>query len=489
MEETPSVDLLPTGMPGLDDILRGGLTAGKMYLLSGTPGTGKTTFSLQFIAEGIRRGERCLYIAVGVGGEDLIALAEAGGIFLNPDLFSIHTVEISGEILQGPEHRIFHPAETELAEAMKHLLAEIKRVNPQRLVIDSLSDLRLIAEDVTSFRRLIMALRREFAGGDCTALLTNNTGQSEIDAHLETICHGVIRLEQVVLGYGRVQRRLLVMKVRGRAYRSGWHDFRIVTGGIRVFPALIAGQQVWQRKEREAASTGHERLDLLFGGGLNRGTTTAIIGASGTGKTTLANQCVVAAAKRGEAVAVYLFEETEDSFRERAAGMGLWMDDFIDTGLVTLHTIDVAEFSTGEFSAMLLQEVEERGVRTIVIDTLSGYLNAMPDEKYQFIQLHQLLNHLSHKEVTTFLIVEQHGIFGAQATEGTYVSYLADAILLLRYFEHRGKIRRAMSLVKKRRGAHEMTIREFALSSEGILIGEPLEEMQGVLTGVPILDR
>ena len=291
-----------------------------------------------------------------------------------------------------------------------------------------------------------------------------------------------------MLGYGPVRRRLLVLKLRGRAYQSGWHDFRIVTGGIRVFPALIAGQQVWQRKEREAASTGHERLNLLFGGGLNRGTTTAIIGASGTGKTTLATQCVVAAAKRGESVAVYLFEETEDSFRERAAGMGLAVDEFIDNGMVTVHTVDVSEFSTGEFSAMLLQEVEERGVRTIVIDTLSGYLNAMSDEKYLFAQLHQLLNHLSHKEVTTFLTLEQHGIFGAQATEGTYVSYLADAILLLRYFEHRGIIRRAMSLVKKRRGAHEMTIREFALSSEGILIGEPLTEMQGVLTGVPILD-
>ncbi len=215
---------------------------------------------------------------------------------------------------------------------MKDLLAEIKRVNPQRLVMDSLSDLRLIAEDLTTFRRLILAMRREFGGGECTVLLTNNIGQSEIDSHLETICHGVIRLEQVVLGYGPVRRRLLVLKLRGRAYRSGWHDFRIVTGGIRVFPALIAGEQVWQKKHRELASSGNERLDLLFGGGVDRGTTTAIIGASGTGKTTVANQCVVAAAQRGETVAVYLFEETEDSFRERAAGVGLAVDDFIDKG-------------------------------------------------------------------------------------------------------------------------------------------------------------
>lgn len=487
MEENPAADLLPTGIHGLDEILRGGLTPEKMYLLSGSPGTGKTTFSLQFIAEGIRRGERCLYIAVGGGGEDLAALAKDGGIFLDPELFSIHAVEI-GEVLEGPEQRIFHSAEGDLAGVMKDLFAEVKRVNPQRLVIDSLSDLRLLADEMSSFRRLILAMRREFGTGGCTVLLTNNIGQSEIDSHLDTICHGVIRLEQVVLGYGPVRRRLLISKLRGRDYRSGWHDFRIVTGGVRVFPSLIAGEQVWQKKERETASTGNERLDLLFDGGVNRGTTTAIMGASGTGKTTLANQCVVAAAQRGETVAIYLFEETEDSFRERAAGMGLAVDAFIDQGLVTLHAVDVAEFSTGEFSAMLLQDVEERGVRTIVIDTLSGYLNAMSDEKYLFIQLHQLLNYLAHKEVTTFLTVEQHGILGTRATLDKNVSYLADAILLLRYFEHRGIIRRAMSLVKKRRGAHEMTIREFVLSGEGILIGEPLADMQGVLTGVPTLD-
>lgn len=479
-------ELLPTGIPGLDDILLGGLPPGKMYLLSGTPGTGKTTFSLQFIAEGIKRSERCLYIAVGGGGADLAAMAKTSGISLDPDFFSLHTVEISGEVMQGPEQRIFHSAEMEPSGAMQDLLAEVKRVKPQHLVMDSLSDLRLLSEDLTSFRRLVLALRQEFGGGECTVLLTNNIGQSELDAHLETICHGVIRLEQIVLGYGPVRRRLLVVKLRGKDYRSGWHDFRIETDGINIFPALIVGEHRWQKKKRAVASSGNKRLDLLFGGGVDRGTTTAIIGASGTGKTTLATQCVIAAAKRGETAAVYLFEETEDSFRERAEGLGLAVDEFIDQGLVTLHQIDVAEFSTGEFSAMLLREVEEQGVRTIVIDTLSGYLNAMSDDKYLFIQLHQLLTYLSHKEVTMFLTVEQHGIFGTEST-GANVSYLADAILLLRFFEHRGEIKRAISVVKKRRGAHEMTIREFTLSSEGISIGEPLVKMQGVLTGIPTL--
>ncbi|WP_026840413.1 ATPase domain-containing protein [Citrifermentans bremense] len=479
-------ELLPTGIPGLDEILLGGLTPGKMYLISGSPGTGKTTFSLQFVAEGIRRRERCLYIAVGGGGADLAAIAKAGDIFLDPDYFILHTVEISREIMKGPEQRIFHSAEMEPSGAMQDLLAELKRVKPQRLVIDSLSDLRLLSEDLTSFRRLVLALRQEFTGGECTVVFTNNIGESEVDTHLETICHGVIRLEQIVLGYGPVRRRLLVVKLRAKSYRSGWHDFRIEAEGINVFPSLIVGEHHWQKKKRTFASSGNKRLDLLLGGGMDMGTTTAIIGASGTGKTTLATQCVIAAAKRGETAAVYLFEEMEDSFQQRAEGLGLAVDDFIEQGLVTLHQIDVAEFSTGEFSAMLIREVEERGVRTIVIDTLSGYLNAMSDEKHLFVQLHQLLMYLSHKEVTTYLTVEQHGIFGDETT-GTNVSYLADAILLLRFFEHRGEIKRAMSVVKKRRGAHEMTIREFSLSSEGITIGEPLVKMQGVLTGVPTL--
>lgn len=485
MEEKTSSGLVPTGVSGLDDILRGGLTAGKMYLLAGNPGTGKTTFSLQFIAEGIRRGEHCLYLAVGGGGEDFAALAEAGGIFLDPDLFSIHAMEISGEILEGPEQRIFHPSETEPAEAMKDLLTEIERLKPQRLVIDSLSDLRLLAEDMISFRRLVLAMRREFGSGECTVLITNNVGQSEIDSHLETICHGVVRLEQVVLGYGPVRRRLLVLKLRGRNYRSGWHDFRIVTAGVRVFPTLIAGEH---RKEthRETVSSGSPPLDLLFGGGLDRGSTTAIIGASGTGKTTVANQYAVAAAERGEHVVIYIFDETEESFRERAEGLGLAVDAFIERGLITLRQVDVAEFSTGEFTAMLRQEVEEQGARMIVIDTLSGYANAMADNKHLTIQLHELLTYLSHNRVTTLLTVEQHGLFGSQASHD--VSYLADSILLLRYFEHHGKIRRAVSVVKKRRGSHENTIREMTLSADGIEIGEPLAEMQGVLSGVPSLN-
>jgi len=267
MEEKTS-EVISTGIAGLDDILLGGITPKKMYLLSGTPGTGKTTFALQFIAEGIRNGERCLYISVGLGGEDFVALAKAADIDLDPDLFTLHTVEISDEILEGPEQRIFHPAEVEPAGGMTKVLAEVSRVKPKRLVIDSLSDLRLVAEDLVNFRRLVLAMRRQFNAEECTVLITNNVGQSEIDSHLETICHGVIRLEQVVHGYGPVRRRLLVVKLRGRAYRSGWHDFRIVTGGLRVFPTLIFEahrQQIQQ--QTELIPSGNERLDLLFGGG------------------------------------------------------------------------------------------------------------------------------------------------------------------------------------------------------------------------------
>lgn len=489
MEGNNLPELAPTGVSGLDDILHGGLTSGKVHLLSGSPGTGKTTFALQFMAEGIRRGERCLYIGIGGSENDFIALAATSGIALDPSLFSVHEVEISGEILEGPERRIFHPAETEPAGPMKEMISEVARLNPRRLVIDSLSDLRLLAEDDTSYRRLILGLRQSFTDKECTVLLTNNviTCLSEVATHLETMCHGVIHLEQVVLGFGPSRRRLLVQKIRGRAYRSGWHDFRIVTGGIRVYPTLIAGEHR-EKRQRGLVLSGNPQLDQLFGGGLDRGSTVAIIGASGTGKTTVANHYAVAAAKNGEPVAVYLFDETEESFRERAEGLGLAVDDFIDKGLMVLQHVDVAEMSIGEFTAKLRQEVEERGTRTIVIDTLSGYANAMPDEKYLAIHLHELMTFLAHKGVTTLLTVEQHGVFGGQALELRNVSYLADTILLLRFFEHRGEIRRALTVVKKRRGRHESTIREMTLCDDGLVIGEPLKDMRGVLIGVPTLD-
>lgn len=489
MQDMDALKFLPTGIPGLDDTLRGGLRTGKMYLLSGAPGTGKTTFSLQFIAEGIRRGERCLYIAVSGGVEDLADMAEAAGIYLDPALYTGHAVEITGEIMEGPAQRIFHSAEMEPSGAMKELLEQVRRVQPQRLVIDSLSDLRLLSEDLVSFRRFVLATRREFDSQECTVLFTNNVGQSEFDAHMETICHGVIRLEQAALGYGPVRRRLLVLKLRGRGYRSGWHDYTITQAGIRVFPSLTVDPLRSQKSQREIVPTGNEQLDLLLGGGIDRGTTAAVIGASGTGKTTLTNLCIFSGAKRGEPAVVYLFEETEDSYKERAAGLGMPVDDFIAQGLITLHQVDVAQFTSGEFSGTLMQEVEERNVRTIVIDTLSGYIHAMGDERGGHGQLHQLLTYLAHKKVTTFLIMEQHGVFGSEMGEAKNLSYLADSILLLRYFEHLGEIRRAISVLKRRRGVHEMTIREFAMSSNGISIGPPLKQMQGVLTGVPTLER
>jgi circadian clock protein KaiC len=487
MEEGTSPELLPTGVAGLDDILHGGLTSGKVHLLSGGPGTGKTTFSLHFLAEGIRRGERCLYITVGGAGEEFVELAKAGGILLDPAFVSLHSVQITGEILQGPEQRIFRSGETEPAEALKDILAEFQRVKPRRLVIDSLSDLRLLAEDEMSYRRMLLALRQAFEASECAVVLIYNTDvdRTEVDMHLETMCHGVIRLEQVVLGFGPVRRRLLVLKMRGRDYRSGWHDFRIVTGGIRVFPTLTAGEHS-HRAQKGLISSGDANLDLLFGGGLDRGSVVAIMGASGTGKTTTANQYVADAAKNGEHVAVYLFDETAESYQERAEGVGLGIREFVEKGVFTLSHVNVAEFSIGEFTSKLRQEVEERDTRIIVIDTLSGYANAMRDQEYLYVHLHELLTYLCHKGVTTLLAVEQHGFLGHES-EVKEVSYLADTILLLRFFEFRGEVRRAISAVKKRRGNHEKTIREFTISEKGVTIGEPLVDMQGVLTGVPTL--
>jgi circadian clock protein KaiC len=488
MKETKK-ETVTTGVPGLDGILRGGLRTGKMFLLSGTPGTGKTTFSLQFIAEGIKRRERCLYISVTGGERTLADMAEEAGIFLDPEYYASHSVEISGEIMAGPAQRIFHSTEVEPPGEVKDLLAEVERIKPQRLVIDSLSDLRLLSEDLMSFRRLILALRRQFESDECTVVLTNNVGQSELDTHMETICHGVIRLDQSAPAFGPVRRRLLVLKMRETNYRSGWHDFRIEKDGIHVFPTLTVDPLRSEKSQREVLSTGSKELDTIFGGGLDRGTATAIIGASGTGKTTLATLCLHAGATRGEPAAVYLFEETEDSFRERASGLGMSVEEFVEDGLITLHEVDVTEFTAGEFSATLLREVEERGVQTVVIDTLSGYFSAMSDEKYLYSQLHQLLTYLAHKKVSTFLIMEQHGIFGTEQATAMNISYFADSVLLLRYFEHHGELRRAISVVKRRRGAHELTIREFKMSHSGILIGDALVNMQGVLTGVPTLEK
>lgn len=489
MEGIHTTELVTTGIAGLDDILRGGFTAGRMHLISGRPGTGKTTFALHFIAAGIRSGERTLYITVGGGERELFDLAQTSGIFLDPGLFGIYRVEISREILEGPEQRIFRSAETEVAGAFKDLLAEIKRVKPQRLVIDSLSDLRLLAEDLIGFRRLVLGLRLELDALDCTVLLVTNVNveRSDMDMHLETICHGVIYLEQLVLGFGPIRRRLLVVKFRGRAYRSGWHDFRIETGAIQVFPTLIASEH-WQQREKGQILSGKPELDSMFGGGLDRGSTTAIIGSSGTGKTTVATHFAAAASKKGEYAVIYLFDETVEAFRDRAEGLGMGIEELVQKGMIGLHHPDVAEFSVGEFTAMLRQDVTERNARLVVIDTLSGYANAMTDEEYITVQLHELLVFLSHHGVATILAVEQHGVYGSPSVEPRNVSYLADSILLLRFFESRGEIKRAMSVIKRRRGPHETAIREFTMTKEGIAIGEPLVDLHGILTGVPVLD-
>jgi circadian clock protein KaiC len=484
-----TMEIAPTGIAGLDDILHGGLSTGKMHLLSGTPGAGKSTFCLHFMGEGIRRGEPCLYISVAGAEDEFLTLAKASGITLDPAFFTSHAIEITAEVLEGPERRIFHTAETEPAAVINDIFAEIRRVRPKRLVIDSLSDLRLLVEDEIMYRRLVLALRQEFRDGQCTVLITNNINsqRSELDLDLETICHAVLHLEQVVLGFGPSRRRLFIQKVRGRSYRSGWHDFRIVSGGVLVFPTLIAGEH--RRKvQRELQASGNKELDIMFGGGLERGSSVAIVGASGSGKTTIANQCVLAAALRGERVAVYLFDETEDSYLQRAEGLGLTVAPLVEKGLITLQHVDVAEFSVGEFTAKLRGDVEERGIGTVVVDTLNGYANAMLDERYLAVHLHELLTFLSHQGVTTLLTVEQHGIFGVQTVEVKNASYLADTLILIRFFEHRGMVRRALSVVKKRRGPHEATIRELTLTSAGIVIGAPLSDLQGVLLGASVID-
>lgn len=486
MEEHRVSELVATGIPGLDDILNGGLTAGKMYLLAGGPGTGKTTFALQFIGEGIRRRERCLYVTIASEQGDFLGQAQAIGFSLDPVFFNLLRVEVSEKSLDGPEKTIFHPLDMEMAELMKGVVAEVKRLKPQRLVIDSLADLRILSNNIINYQRLIFSLLREVGTGGCTVLFTNYGEFNEIDQLLEATVHGVMHIEQLSRDYGPTRRRFSILKLRERNYRSGWHDFKITSGGINIYPSLKVGSS--QKIQKEQFSSGNVELDSLICGGLDRGGSTAIIGSSGTGKTTLANLFGVAACGRGEHTVFYLFEETVDSFMQRAECLGMPVGAFVDQGLMTLRHINVAELSPGEFAAMIKEEVEVKSAKVIVIDTLSGYASAMPEESYLTLQLHEILLYLTGKGVTTFLTIEQPGIFGKEE-EVKNVSYLSDNILYLRFFEYKGQLRRALSVIKKRRGKHETGIRELSFSETGVHIGEPLTEMQGVLTGVPVLEK
>jgi circadian clock protein KaiC len=477
----------PSGITGLDDILRGGFPQNCLYLVSGPPGTGKTSLAMQFLLEGAKRDERCLYITLSESRAEIEKVARSHGW----DLAGIHTKELipsEHNLSADAQLTVFNPSEMELGETTQALIGAVNEHRPQRLVIDSLSELRLIAQNPLRYRRQVLALKQFFGGHACTVLLLDDRTGGIEDDHLQSIAHGVVLLEQLANQYGAERRRLRVTKMRGVGFRGGYHDFTIRRGGLDIFPRLVAAEHHSEFQE-ENRSSGNPRLDELLGGGLPAGTSTLLLGPAGTGKSTVATQFVAAAAARGERVAMFVFDENIGTFRSRSRKLGIAIEKPLKDGLITVQQIDPAEMSSGEFAAVVRRAAEgtdRSGVpaKVIIVDSLNGYLNAMPEEKYLTAQLHELLSYLGQRGVVTLLNVTQAGMVGNMSSP-VDTTYLADNVVLFRYFEAGGSVRRAVSVVKKRNGAHEKTIRELDLNESGIVIGEPLSDFQGVLTGVP----
>lgn len=474
---------LATGSAGLDIVLDGGLPANRLYLVEGDPGSGKTTLGLQFLIAGAAHGEAVLYVTLSETKEELTAVAGSHGWSLEG--INIHELVPPEDALRSEEqYTIFHPSEVELGDTTKAIIEEVERIVPRRVVFDSLSEMRLLARDPLRYRRQILALKQYFAGRKSTVLLLDDRTSTESDLQVQSIAHGVVALEHLALDYGAERRRLRVTKLRGSRFRGGFHDFTIKTGGIEVYPRLVAADL---RREftPEAVSSDVAELDALIGGGLDRGTSTLLMGPAGSGKSSLAAQFVAAAAGRGERAATFIFDEGITTYLKRADGLCCGLRAEVEAGRVTVQQVDPAELSPGEFAHRVRASVERDGVGLIVIDSLNGYLQAMPDERFLTAQMHELLTYLNQHGVVTILVMAQHGFMGTAMNAPVDVSYLADTVVLLRYFEAAGAIRRAVSVVKKRTGAHEDTIRELRLSSGGITVGKPLSEFHGVLTGVP----
>lgn len=476
-----------TGVPGLDDILNGGFVKDRVYLVDGDPGSGKTTLALQYLLEGIRRGERGLYVVLSETKEELTAVAHSHGWSLEG--IEIVELESTGQTL-SPDSQLtmYHPSEVELSETSQAVLDAVDRVKPSRVVFDSLSELRLLAQNSLRYRRQILAFKQFFIGKGCTVLLLDDRTAEGFDKQLQSIAHGVITLQQLSPIYGAERRRLRVMKYRGTQFRGGFHDFIIRTGGMVVFPRLVASEHGAEFDDKQLSS-GVTALDALLGGGLDRGTSNLLIGPAGSGKSTIAIQYAAAAAKRGDHAVVFMFDESIATMRRRMSSLGVNLASGRDKGQVQLQPLDPAEVSPGEFAQMVRDAVERDGAKVIVIDSLNGYLNSMPEEQFLTIQLHELLMYLGRHGVSTLLVVAQSGMMGMQMQSPVDTSYLADSVVMFRYFENAGKVKKAISVLKKRSGKHEQTIRELQFSERGIHVSEPLEHFHGILSGIPTMVR
>ncbi len=478
--------LLRTGSTGMDDILRGGLPAHCLYMLMGLPGSGKTTLSMQFLLEGAKAGESCLYITLSESKREISKVAASHGWDLSP----IHICELipsEANLSVDAQLTVFNPSELELGETTEAMIAAVNKHKPSRVVIDSLSELRLVAQNPLRYRRQILALKQFFAGRDCTVLMLDDCSGDSGSGQLESIAHGVISLEQLANQYGAERRRLRVLKVRGVPFRGGFHDFMIRRGGLDIFPRLVAAEHREDFPEGNLPS-GNEGLDQLLCGGLPLGTSTLLMGPAGTAKSTVATQFAVSAAKRSDRAVMYVFDENIGTLRSRSRKLGMPIEKYMDEDLLHVQQVDPAELSSGEFAAIVRRAVDGKDgkhpAKVVIVDSLNGYLNAMPEEKFLTAQLHELLACLGQLGVVSILTVTQSGMIGNMHSP-VDTTYLADNVILFRFFEARGEVRRAISVVKKRSGKHEKTIRELAVDGDGIHIGEPLSDFQGVLTGVP----
>ena len=472
-----------TGIPGLDDILSGGWPRGHLYLVEGDPGAGKTTMALQFLLNGKENGESVTYFTLSESREELRLAAGSHGWSLD----HIDIQELSPdpeELLPESQYTVFHPAEIELAQTTRAILDHVESRRPSRVVVDSLSELRMLAREPLRYRRQILALKQFFAGRDCTVLLLDDRTADVRDLQLQSICHGVITLESIQRDFGTQRRRIAISKLRASVYRGGFHDYEIRHGGLEIFPRLVAAEHRTAPADSVIRS-GMKELDNLLGGGIDAGTSTLIAGPTGAGKSTIAAWYAFEAAARGQRAAIFAFDEGKNTLLTRLKAMGLDIEKQLNTHLLSIEQIDPAEVSPGQFVGRIRDLVEKEELRILVIDSLNGLLNGMPGEQHLTLQLHELLSYLSQQGVSTFVCMAQSGALGSAMQSPVDVSYLADTVILLRYFEFEGAVKKAVSVFKKRSGPHEDTIREFRISSSGIEIGEPLAKFRGVLTGVP----
>ena len=478
-------DKARTGVPGLDDVLAGGLTAGHVFLLEGNPGTGKTTMALRFLLEGAAAGEQGLYITLSETRQELRNGAASHGWALDDKIEVFELVPAESLLDAEQQQSLLYSSDLELGEATTSIFREFERVKPSRVVLDSLSEIRLLAQSSLRYRRQILALKHYFARHGATVLLLDDRTTEMSDKTAHSVVHGVILLEELAPNYGAERRRLRVSKYRGQGFRGGYHDFTIKTGGVVVFPRLVASEHrtTFARAQMKSDIAG---LDALLGGGIEQGSSTLILGPAGTGKSTFALQFVAAACKRGEKAAMFVFDEELGLLLGRARAMGFDLVRLQALGLLHIEQLDAAEMSPGEFAHRARSRVDQADAKTVVIDSLNGYQAAMPEENSLVLHIHELIQYLSRQGANTFLTVAQHGLVGDMKAP-VDVTYLADTVILLRYFEASGRIRRAVSIIKKRTGRHEETIREFRISDGGLSLGRPLEEFQGILRGVPTL--